>query len=171
MPSGLMDKRFLSNPFRYVFQCLLATVVIMVILSLLNVMKQTALVAALGASTFIAFAMPEIRASNARYLVGGYVIAILIGYPCKLLCDYSFSLHIVAIHSGVNYAVMGGIAVGLAIFFMAITNTEHPPATSVALGLVVNEWNYLTLIIVIVGIVFLALARYLLRPYLKNLIQ
>jgi len=66
--------------------------------------------------------------------------------------------------------VFGAMSVGLAIFVMVITNTEHPPAASLALGLVLNEFNYRTVIVVLIGIISLSLIKAVLRPVLKNLL-
>jgi CBS-domain-containing membrane protein len=62
------------------------------------------------------------------------------------------------------------VSVGLAIFVMVLTNTEHPPAAGVALGLVLGECSILTVTVVLVGIVLLSLIKRVLRPVLKNLL-
>ncbi len=67
--------------------------------------------------------------------------------------------------------VFGAIAVGIAIFIMTITNTEHAPAAGIALGLVINEWNYFTIILIFCAIVWMASVRKFLKPYLMDLIS
>jgi CBS-domain-containing membrane protein len=67
--------------------------------------------------------------------------------------------------------LFGAAAVGLAIFLMVITNTEHPPAGGLALGVVLAEWDTVALVVPIVGIVALSLARLALKPILINLID
>lgn len=56
---------------RYVLQCALASMVVLALLLILDAVTQTVLIAALGASTFIAFAVPRSTVSAPRYLVGG----------------------------------------------------------------------------------------------------
>ncbi len=53
------------------------------------------------------------------------------------------------------------------MFLMVITDTEHPPAAGLALGLVLAEsWRPEIIIVVLVGIVLVAL----LKPVLKDLL-
>ena len=67
--------------------------------------------------------------------------------------------------------VFGAIAVGIAIFVMTVTNTEHAPAAGIALGLVINEWNYFTIILIFCAIVWMASVRIILKKYLMDLIS
>ena len=66
--------------------------------------------------------------------------------------------------------MFGAISVGLTIFMMVITNTGHPPAASLALGLIINECNYMTIIVVLIGITSLSAIKEVLKPILKNLL-
>ena len=57
------------------------------------------------------------------------------------------------------------------MFLMVITDTEHPPAAGLALGLVLAEsWRPEIIIVVLVGIVLVALLKRLLKPVLKDLL-
>lgn len=55
--------------------------------------------------------------------------------------------------------LFGALAVGLAIFGMVITHTEHPPAAGVALSLVVRPWGANTLLFVATAVLILAAAH------------
>ena len=69
------------------------------------------------------------------------------------------------------HVVFGAGAVALATFTMVITDSEHPPAASLALGLVLmDEWRWLTLAVVLAGVVVLAAVKQALRPVLRNLL-
>ena len=61
------------------------------------------------------------------------------------------------------------LAVGLCIFLMTITNTEHTPAVATALGIVSDGWSYQIVISVLLFAVILAIVRRLLRHRLKDL--
>lgn len=162
------DQQFRRHRARYVLQCSLATVSVMGVLVILDAITNAAVIASLGASSFIAFTMPETRSSQARFMVGGYLVGIAAGTSC-----YGLSLLVAAEPGPFNhylYAFFGAMSVGLAIFLMVVTNTEHPPAAGVALGLVLNEWSILTITVVLVGIVALSLLKWALRPVLKNLL-
>jgi hypothetical protein len=54
---------------------------------------------------------------------------------------------------------------------MAVTNTEHAPAAGIALGLVINRWDYLTIIFIFLAILWLVGIKILLKKYLMDLIS
>jgi CBS-domain-containing membrane protein len=61
------------------------------------------------------------------------------------------------------------IAVGLSIFIMTITNTEHAPAAGIALGLVINQWNVTSIAFIIIVMLLMIITHHVLKPYLINL--
>jgi len=65
---------------------------------------------------------------------------------------------------------LGAVAVGMAIFIMVATDTEHAPAAGIALGLVLNDWDYKTIIFILVAVVLFSVMRKILKPKLFNLI-
>jgi CBS-domain-containing membrane protein len=153
---------------RYAMQCGLAGVVVLILLLVLDAVTQTVLIAALGASAFIAFAMPRSLHSDPRYLVGGYVIGMLSGSAMSLIDS-----QIVLSSAVLSHAVMiicGALAISFTMFMMVVTRTEHPPAAALALGLVLNEWNLLTLLVVLLGVIGLSLVKQLVLPMLMDLV-
>lgn len=54
-------------------------------------------------------------------------------------------------------------------FKMVITDTEHAPAAGTALGLIAHGWEYKVVVLVLASVVALALARQLLKPWLRDL--
>ncbi len=66
--------------------------------------------------------------------------------------------------------IFGAVATGLAMLLMVITDTEHPPAASLALGFVLSEWDALTVLAVISGIVALASIKEVLKFRLIDLL-
>jgi len=156
-----------DNLKRAVLQCGLAGAVVLVLLLVLDAVTQTVLIAALGASAFIAFAVPRSLHSSPRHLVGGYIVGILTGS----LMDWLNTL--IALSGAAEHAVMvifGALAISVAMLAMVITRTEHPPAAALALGIVLNEWNLLTLGVVLTGIVVLSIVKRLVLPMLLDLI-
>jgi len=152
---------------RYVVQCSLASLVVLALLLVLDAMTQTVLIAALGASTFIAFAVPRSLQSGPRYLIGGYVVGIVIGCLMGTLNSaLNFS------DATLAHAVMilfGALATGLAMLVMVVTRTEHPPAAALALGLVLNEWSLLTIAVVFAGALALSACKQSVLPVLLDL--
>jgi CBS-domain-containing membrane protein len=98
-------------------------------------------VAALGASTFIVFAMLGSLTAEARRLIGGHAVGLLSGALCYLIF-LSGHFEQLTTNSELILIVAGALAVGLPIFFMTITDTEHPPAATTALGIIANGWSY-----------------------------
>ena len=167
MKLGLGDRLRRDNLNRYLLQCTLASVVVLILLLILDTVTQTVLIAALGASTFIAFAVPRSLQSEPRYMIGGYLVGILVGSSIGTLSASISYSDIVTAH--VAMIVFGALAMGLAMFVMVITKTEHPPAAALALGLVLNEWDFLTLVVVIVGVIALSMCKRLVLPILMDL--
>jgi CBS-domain-containing membrane protein len=162
------DKKFKVHPLRYLFQCALATACIIVILVALDLITQTAIIATLGASTFIIFVRPHSYASRTRVLLGGYVIGIGIGIGMGLLANLSVMEAVFFTHK-VQFIFFCAAAVGIAIPAMALTNTEHPPAAAMALGLVLNEWNVVIVLFIICCVLLLGVVKKGFSPVMINL--
>jgi len=168
MKFNLIDKSFCSNPKPYFVQSLIAVFVVMVLLYFVQAITQAAIVAALGASTFIVFAMPKMVTAQPRRVIGGHITGLISGIICyyALLTgpagDYFQSIDII-------HWFPAAMAVGLAIFLMTVFDFEHPPAAGTALGIVTAAWTWETVVFVIVFAAGLALAGFLLKKYLKNL--
>lgn len=166
----LIDKKFKKNTLKYVFQCLLATLTFLAILLFLNILNEIAIITALGASTFIVFTMPKQYSSDPRRLIGGYFIGLIIGFIFYTISTSNFSATLIG-HNTTSLIIFGSAAVGSSIFIMAITNTEHAPAAGIALGLVINKWDYITIIYIVLAIVWMYGIKTLLRKYLMDLIS
>jgi CBS-domain-containing membrane protein len=163
---GLESRLRRENIRRYALQCSLAAAV--VLLLVLDAVTQTVLIAALGASVFIAFAVPRSLHSGPRCLIGGYLAGILAGSAMATLNIALEFSDVVTAHA--SMVVFSALATGLAMFLMVVTKTEHPPAAALALGLVLNEWTLLTLVVVMVGVIALSICKQLVLPILMNLL-
>jgi len=164
---SVIDVKVKNNLEQYIKQCLMATGVIIAVIASFDIVEQTVIIATLGATTFIVFAMSHSYASAPRRIYGGYAIGILIG-----LVVYYLEMFLLMIDprgfEGINL-FLGGLAVGASIFLMVFTNTEHPPAAGLSIGLLFNPWTIETIIVIIFAIVFLNSAKYLLRNWLIDL--
>lgn len=152
---------------RKVLQSALATASILAILLMLDALSDTTIVATLGASAFVAFVTHESRFSQPRYLIGGYLAGVLSGCLCHSLSVIPTIAHIAVVDQW-SHVIFGAIAVGLAILLMLATGTEHPPAAGLALGLVLNGWDYSTVVAIVAGVVSLAVLRVSLGPVLAR---
>lgn len=165
----LFDVKFKENIGTYILQCTLATFIVMIVLSLLNALSDTAIIASLGATSFIAFTMPHTNGSKPRYLLGGYAVGIIVGSTMKLISMLPFFQKnpYFEAHGSVLF---GALAIGFTIFVMVITNFEHPPACGLALGVVLNPFSLWTLFVVVVGVSMITLLKTLMKSHMKNLL-
>ena len=164
----IIDKSFIRAPKKYITQSLLAVAAVALILYFVEVLTHAAIVAALGASTFVVFAMPHSITARPRRLIGGHIIGVI----CGTSCYYAFltgPLGELAVNWEYILWFVSALSVGLSIFLMTITDTEHPPAASTALGIVVHTWSYETVIFILLCAIGLALVRRVLRRYLIDL--
>lgn len=153
---------------RYVAQCALAALVIGATMLFLDALLHTEIIATLGATTFILFALPSSYAAQPRALLGGYFWGILTGALCCFLAN-RLPLPAMVMLSSAQDILFGALAVGLAILGMVVTNTEHPPAAGVALSLVIRPWAMNTLLFVAAAVILLAVAHRALRHVLIDL--
>ena len=73
----LICDSFKKSPRCYILQSLLATAAMAIILCFVKYLTRTAVVAALGASTFLAFAVPHGVTSQPKKMLAGYAIGII----------------------------------------------------------------------------------------------
>lgn len=142
----------------YIFQSLLATLTTFIVLSLLSI-EHAVIIASIGATAFIVFAMPKSITAKPRSVIGGHLVGLLSGSLCALIPHPSF-LQSVIVYS---------LAVGLSIFVMVIVDMEHPPASGTALGVAIMGPSPGVMIAVITSAVTLSLVHRFLRPFLKDL--
>ena len=164
----LFDQKFRSRAPQYVFQCVLATLSLVIILLAQDAVLRAAIVVAVASTAFIVFVVPHTPTASTRKVVGGHVVAVCLGSVATAV------LRGVGIDSfdGDRYIfyVAAAVAVGLSIFVMVVTDTEHAPAAGTALGLVIPGWSLSAVVLIIVGAVALSAVRIVLGPRLVNLL-
>ena len=165
----LIDEKFKEYKSRYFLQSLIIVFLLLVILQILDVIQQTAIIVSLGASSFILFAMPHVKRARPRYVVGGYLLGVLFGCLCHFMAKNPM---VIEAFGSTRTALIfaSAVAVGLTVFMMIVTNTEHPPAASIALGFVMNEWDCMTIACVILGIALMSAVHQLIKPFLRDLL-
>lgn len=146
----------------YILQSLLAAVSIFLIVLVLG-MQQSVLVASLGATTFVVFALPNKFTAQPRNVIGGHAVGLVCGKIGYLL------LQLIPGATTVEEAAGLGLAVGLAIFIMVVFDMEHPPAAGTAFGVVATGVDRP----IVLGVLFFAVAlsaiRWALRNHLRDL--
>jgi len=142
----------------YVIQTVLATIEIYLILLALS-LQDAVIIASLGATTFIVFAMPKALTAQPRNVIGGQLIG--------LFCGYLF--HSIHHPMFMNQTLVYALAVGLSIFLMVITDTEHPPASGTALGVAMGGFSWSVTIAVVASSVILSFIHTFFKGYLEDL--
>ena len=160
MKRSLLQKIQELKPFwkNYVFQSLFATLAIFAVLLVLS-SRQAVIIASIGSTAFIVFAMPNSVAARPVNIIGGQLVGFACGYLCGLIPHESFLIS----------AVVYSLAVGLSIFIMAITDTEHPPASGTALGVAISGFSPRVLVALIASVVALSLVHHFFKRHLKDL--
>ncbi len=154
----LLSKNFKERWFNYFWQSAAAGVLTTVVLYVFFELVALIILAGVGSTFFTIFALPMNRTAETRNIIGSYLICIMIGLFCIYIVSPSLS---------------GGVAVGLSALFMVITDTEHPPAAGVALGLSLTsdiDGAYGGALFALAGAVIAVVLRRVLSPWLKNLV-
>lgn len=154
------DPKFKNHRRYYYIQSAMAMLIIFIMSSFIDIFIQTATIASMGATVFILFTMPHKRVSCSRYIFGGYTIGITMGLIAHVLSTFHYI-----------YAknVTMALAVGLAIFFMVVTNTEHPPAAALALGIAIEGADFMTVVSIYISISIVYLGKKLMGRWLRDL--
>lgn len=154
-----MKTEFREHWKAYTLQSLLATVILAGVFTFLT--KQYAvIVASIGASTFIVFAMPKNIVSKTQNIIGGHIIGLLTGFLGYWLGT------ITSIPDVIPYA----LAVGLSMFIMVVVDLEHPPASGTALGVAIAGFSWRVAVAMVVAVGLLALAHRFLKRFIRDLV-
>ena len=156
---GQMGKEFREHWKHYVLQSLLATATIAVVLVFLT-LENAVIVASVGASTFIVFAMPKNITAKPRNLIGGHMAGMLVGSM------FHFIPHALPMAAVIVYAA----AVGVSIFLMVVLDMEHPPASGTTLGVVISGFSWGVGAAVLTATVILSLVHRFCNRWIRDLV-
>ena len=162
------DPGFASHPWAFASQAVLATVVMLVILAFVNSLSAAAIAAGLASSVVGIFIGPSNRTASVRSVVGGHALALLLGSLFSVLLFLGPIEGFLTDRTLMHNASLA-LAVGVAMLFMAFTNTEHPPAAGTALGMASREFDILIFLSIIGAVALLAVMKLAIRPYLRDL--
>lgn len=146
----------------YIGQSVLATVALFAVFLVLKG-EWAVILSSIGATAFIVFGMPENIMAKARNVIGGHTVG--------FLCGLAGALYPPA-DPPVSYIVLS-VAVGLCMFVMVVTDTEHPPAAGTALGIAMKgtaQTFWKIGLAILASVVILSPARRLLKPHLRDLV-
>tara|TARA_R110000868_G_scaffold69261_1_gene204144 strand:- start:21312 stop:21833 length:522 start_codon:yes stop_codon:yes gene_type:complete len=160
---------------RWLSQCMLVFLTMAIFLYLANVvLGRTELIGAIGATSlgstaFLAFVAHNSYMAQSKRILGGYLIAIVVGIVLFHCVQWTFNAHIQINH---RYLVLFVAAASAAIgmFFMTLLGLEHPPAAGLSLGMVLEHWDMKILGIIVACLLLLTVIKYLLRNWLVVLV-
>lgn len=154
-PETSLTRKFKKLWKYYIIQSLLAATVLFIIILILGTDKMV-VTSALGATSFIVFAMPKSVSAKTRNVIGGHLVGLASGGM----------FYFIQLPYSLEYALV----VALAIFLMVALDVEHPPAAGTALAVIINEVSLDAFITIMLSAVLLSQCRYYLRHYLKDLV-
>ena len=126
----------------------LCTVTLIVTFLVLS-MDDQIVIASLGATAFVVFAMPKSRAAETSRTIGGHAIGLLCGSLASLIP-----------HAGhASTAIVYGLTVGVACFLMLVTRYKHPPAAGTALGITATGMSTSTIVFVVLSVILISILR------------
>lgn len=150
----------------YVFQSLLATSAIFCVLLFLEHADEgkEVVVASLGATAFVVFALPNSFSAQPYNVIGGHIVGLVCGCLGYWLLNSLPNPDQFIAEAGIH-----AITVGIAIFIMVVINTEHPPAAGTALGAAVGgPGNRLFFSVLFFAILF-TIIRLSMKKHLRDL--
>ena len=165
----ILDQYIHSKWAHYISQCGLASLSLILILIIGDTLLRAAIVVGVASSAFTIFVIPESVAATPRKVIGGHLVAGLIGAGVSYILQIP-GLEIYASETRYIVDIAAALSVGIGIFFMVVTNTEHPPAAGTSLGLVIYGFDWTSVVFIISSAVLLSLVRIVLRPRMINLL-
>ena len=153
-----IDREFRQHWKNYVLQSVIATIAVFIVLYFLS-MQHAVIIASIGATAFIVFAMPDNITAQARNVIGGQLVGLFFGFLFSLFPQHTLICSI----------IVYSLAVGAAIFTMVVIDTEHPPAAGTALGVAITGISLDVFIAVIMSVILLSVIHKFFKPYLKDL--
>ncbi len=153
-----IDREFRQHWKNYVMQSLLATLSVFIVLYFLSI-QHAVIIASIGSTAFIIFAMPDSITAQPRNVIGGQLVGLFFGFLFSLLPQ-----------SALVYSILvNSLAVGTAIFTMVVIDMEHPPAAGTALGVAMTGISLDVFLAVIMSVILLSLIHRFFKPYIRDL--
>ena len=154
-----IDPKFPDHWKAYLIQSGYAALTVFIITILLS--KNPVMIASIGATAFIVFAMPKNISAEPKRIIGGHLLGFFIGS-----CFAVFPFNDILFFKAIWFA----LSVGITILFMVVLDLEHPPAAGTALGMTLVGYSNSSAVAIFISIVLLAFLGNLSKSFLKDLV-
>jgi CBS domain-containing membrane protein len=129
---------------------------------------RAVLIAAVASTAFILFISPHSNSADVRHSLGGHLWALVIGGVL------AWGAGTGVVEEWVTdvpelFALYAAFGVGISIFAMTATNTEHPLAAGTALGIVAHGFDWGLIVFVSTAVAILVAVHWVLRNRLVDL--
>ena len=163
-----IDPKLKGHARAYVAQAALATVALLIALSVVDLLANAVIIAAIGSTAFILFVTPSNVMATPRHVIGGHAVCLATGAIFFGLVQSSTGQSLID-SAPFLFDLAAAMAVGLGILMMALTNTEHGPAAGTALGMVVIDVTWELMVVFVASVVAMSMVHQMLRHRLRDL--
>jgi len=154
-----IDSKFSTYWRDYVRQSAYAATAVFFITILLS--DNPVVIASIGATSFIVFAMPNNISAEPKRIIGGHLVGFFVG-----VCFAVFPFMDIIFFKALWFSA----SVGITILIMVVMDVEHPPAAGTALGMTLVGYTNSSSSAIIISVVVLAFIGYVSKPYLRDLV-
>ena len=155
----IIDPKISHSLKNYLFQSLFATVSVFLILIILK-FSNAIVIASIGATVFIVFAMPNSVSARPRSIIGGHLTGLLVGSLISLIPFSSFYIEMLILAA----------SVGISMFIMVMIDCEHPPACGTALGIALIGFSWEIAFAVVIFSILLAAIHDIFKNVIRDLV-
>ena len=173
MRRSFLDTNLSGNLSRYFLQVSIATLALFAALLAEQIIAggaaaRAVVVAAIASTAFVLFISPFSPSATPKHTFGGHVIAVLVASPMAVIAGTGMGEEWIA-QIPTIFAFYAALGVGITMFLMAATNTEHPPAAGTALAVVAHGFSWDLIAFLAVAVLILVGMQRILRSWLVDL--
>ena len=144
---------------QYIIQSSFAALTVFIITLILS--DNPVIIASIGSTAFIVFAMPNNISAEPKRIIGGHSLGFFIG-SCFAVFPFMNILFF--------KAIWFSLSVGITILLMVVLDVEHPPAAGTALGMTLIAYSATSATAILISVLFLAFIGHITKPFLKDLV-
>ncbi|MCY3692515.1 MAG: HPP family protein [Chloroflexota bacterium] len=166
---ALYNVQFFRLRSRYLWQAMLAALVMLGVLLLVDSIADAVLAAGLGSSAVIVFVHPNSSSAALRHLVGGHLLGLAVGALTSFILFHTGWVPVADASHHVAADIAAAITLGVVILLMSATDTEHPPAAATGLGFALQSLEYTLVLLFVAAVLMLAAGKVIFRRALRDL--